>query len=97
MFLGIAGWFVVGLIVGFVASKAVNLRGDDPKFGIAAACGGALLAGALYSLFSGAPVAPWNAWSVIFAAVGAVAGAVIWHAVRSRSISKSGYTVRRSY
>ena len=97
MFLGIAGWFVVGLIVGFVASKAVNLRGDDPKLGIAAACGGALLAGALYSMFSGSPVSAWNAWSLIYAAVGAVVLTVIWHLVRSRYISKSSYTVRRSY
>jgi uncharacterized membrane protein YeaQ/YmgE (transglycosylase-associated protein family) len=95
--LGIVGWVVIGLIVGFIGNKAVNLRGDDPRFGIFSACAGAIVAGGLYSLFSGSGVTAWNPGSLVSAAIGAAAGAVIWHAVRSRSISKGKYTTRSSY
>jgi uncharacterized membrane protein YeaQ/YmgE (transglycosylase-associated protein family) len=97
MLLGIIGWVVVGLLAGFIAQKFVNLRGDDPKLGIAVATGGAIVMGILYSIISGAGVTAWNPWSLLFAAIGAVAGAVIWPLVRSRSISHAGHTSRRSY
>ena len=97
MFFGILGWLVVGLVIGFVASRIVNLRGDDPWLGIAAAGAGAIVGGALYSVISGDSVSPWNTWSVVCAVAGAVAGAVAWHLVRSRYISHDSYTVRRSY
>jgi uncharacterized membrane protein YeaQ/YmgE (transglycosylase-associated protein family) len=97
LLVGILGWIVIGLIVGFIASKAVNLRGDDPKLGFGAAVGGAVLAGFLYSLISGNGVSAWNTWSIVFAAVGAVAAVVTWHAVRSRTISHDHQTSRSSY
>ena len=97
MFLGLLGWVVLGLIVGFIASKFVDLRGDDARLGIGVAAVGAVGAGALYSIISGNGVSPWNVWSLLFAAIGAVVGAVAWHAVRSRSISKAPYTRRSSY
>lgn len=97
MFLGILGWLVVGLIVGFIATKVVNLRGDDPKLGIGAAALGAVVAGGLYSMISGNPVSAWNPWSILFAAAGAVAAVVVFHVVRSRFVSHDSYTVRRSY
>jgi uncharacterized membrane protein YeaQ/YmgE (transglycosylase-associated protein family) len=97
MFLGLLGWIVVGLVVGFIASKFVDLRGDDPKMGIGIAALGAVAAGALYSVVSSDSVEAWNTWSVICAAAGAVVGAVAWHAIRSRSISKAPYTRRSSY
>jgi len=97
MLLGIIGWIVVGLIVGFIGSKAVNLRGDDPRLGIGVACASALIGGIVYSVISGNSVDPWNPWSLIYAAIGGTVGMVIWHIVRSRSISHEGQTVRRSY
>jgi uncharacterized membrane protein YeaQ/YmgE (transglycosylase-associated protein family) len=97
MLLGIFGWMAVGLIVGFVASKAVDLRGDDPRFGLGAAVGGAVLAGLLYSIISGSGVSAWNPWSLLLAAAGAVAAVIVWHAVRSRTISHAHQTQRRSY
>ena len=97
MFLGILGWTVVGLVIGFVATKIVNLRGDDPRLSIAAAAVGAVVAGAIYSIVSGEGVSAWNAWSLVCAAAGGLAGAVGWHAVRSRYISHASYSVRRSY
>jgi uncharacterized membrane protein YeaQ/YmgE (transglycosylase-associated protein family) len=97
MLIGIVSWVIVGLIVGFVASKVINLRGDDPRLGIGVGAAGAIVAGLLYSLISGAGVTAWNPWSLVFAAIGGVAGVVIWHAVRSRYISHERFVPRRSY
>ena len=97
MFFGLLGWLVVGVVVGFIISKALNLHGDDPKLGIAVAGGGAIVGGFLYSMISGDPISAWNIWSVLFAAVGAGAGSAVWHGVRSRYVSRASYTTRRSY
>ena len=97
MFLGLIAWVVIGVVVGFIFSKAIDLRGDDPRFGVAAAAAGSIVAALLYRLIGGTPVSAFNVWGLIWAAIGAVIGAAVWHAVRSRSISHAGYTVRRSY
>ena len=97
MIFGLIAWLVVGLAVGFAASRMVNLRGDDPRFGIAAACGGAVVAALLYTLITGDPVLPQNVACLLTAAVGAVIAVVAWHAIRSRSISHASQTSRRSY
>ena len=90
-------WVVTGLVVGFIASKFVNLRGDDPKIGIGAAAGGAVLAGIAHALIGDAGVSTWTWWAVLFAAVGAALAVVGWHLVRSRSISHDKYVPRSSY
>jgi uncharacterized membrane protein YeaQ/YmgE (transglycosylase-associated protein family) len=95
MLLGILGWVAVGLIVGFVASRAVNLRGDDPRFGVGAAAGGAIVGGLFFSVISGTTA--WNTWGLLWAAGGAVVSVIVWHAVRSRSISHDRQTERHSY
>ena len=97
MLFGLVAYLVVGAIVGFVASKAVNLRGDDPRLGIGVATLGAILGGVLYAIISGAGVSPTDFWGLLFAAAGGLLGAVAWHAVRSRFISHDSYTTRRSY
>jgi len=97
MIIGIVGWIVVGLLVGFIAGKFMDLHGDDPRLGPAVACGGAIFAAVLYTVISGAGVSPWNLWSLVFAAIGAVVGVVVWHAVRSRFVSRASFTRRSSY
>ena len=97
MILGVIGWIVVGVVVGFVATKLVNLRGDDPRLSIGVAAAGAVVAGTLYTMISGNGVSAWNAWSIVCAALGATVGAIAWHAVRSRYISHERYTPRSSY
>ena len=97
MILGIMGWVLVGLLVGFIATKIVDLHGDDPRLGLGVACGGAIVAAVLYTAISGAEVTAWNLWSLVFAATGAVAGVVTWHLVRSRYVSRLPYTRRSSY
>ena len=97
MFLGLLGWVVVGVVVGFAVSKVINLRGDDPRFGIFAAVGGAVVAGVIYTVVSGAGVSAWNVWSILCAAIGSVVAVLLWHAIRSRTISHDRYVPRRSY
>ena len=97
MIMGIVGWLVVALIVGYIASRFVNLHGDDPRFGFAAAIAGALVAAIVYTLVSGAGVTAFNIWSLIWAAVGAVVAITIWHVVRSRFASHDVGTRRSSY
>ena len=90
-------WIGAGLLVGFVASKAINLRGDDPKLGIFAAMGGAVVAGIVYSISTGTSMTAWTPWGLAWATIGALVGVVLWHAIRSRSITHEKYTARRSY
>jgi uncharacterized membrane protein YeaQ/YmgE (transglycosylase-associated protein family) len=93
----IIGWIVIGLIVGFIAGKVVNLHGDDPRLGTGVACGGAVIAAALYSVISGAGMSAWHPMVLLSAAIGAAVAAVVWHMVRSRFVSREAYTTRQSY
>jgi uncharacterized membrane protein YeaQ/YmgE (transglycosylase-associated protein family) len=91
------GWIVVGLIVGFVASKVVDLHGDDVRFGLAASVVGAVVAGIAFAVISASGLTPWRPLGLVFAAIGAAVGATTWHLIRSRTISHDQGTVRRSY
>ena len=93
----IIGWIAIGLIVGFIAGKVVDLHGDDPRLGTAVACGGAVLVAGLYSAISGAGVSAWHGWALASAAIGAAVAALVWHLVRSRYVSREAYTTRQSY
>jgi uncharacterized membrane protein YeaQ/YmgE (transglycosylase-associated protein family) len=88
MFLAVFGWIFVGLVIGFIASKALNLAGDDPKMGIAMAGGAALLGGWIYSVCSGAAVSGFNGRSLMFAGLAAIATLIVWHATRRHSFSR---------
>ncbi len=94
---GIFGWIVAGLIVGFIVSKIVNLRGDDPKLGIAVAAIAGVLGGIVYTIRSGAGVVGFNVWCMLTVAICALVAVIIWHLVRSRSVSRDQQSVRRSY
>ena len=85
MIFGVFGWVVVGTILGFIFSKSVRLRGDDPRLGIASGAIGAVVGGMLYSIISGAAVVGFNPRSILFAAVGALAVLVAWHVTRRRA------------
>ena len=97
MLLGLIGWVVIGLILGFIVSKVLDLHGDDPNLGIGVAAGSAIIVAGAYSWFSGAGVSAWNVWSMLFAAIGAMAGLALWHGIRSRYVSRAPQTRRRSY
>ena len=91
------GWLAVGLLVGFVVSKLVNLRGDDPKLGILAAIIGSFIGAVIYRIASGVETRAWNSWSVLMAAIGAGVCVTVWHLVRSRTISHERHHVRQSH
>jgi len=38
MIIGIVGWIIVGVLVGFIAGKFLDLHGHDPRLGPAVAC-----------------------------------------------------------
>ena len=95
--IGIITWIVLGIVTGFIASKVVNLRGDDPLIGIGCAVGGAIVGGILFSVISGRGVLPWDLSSMVCAVAGAVLGAIIYHTIRARSITKTQQSLRRSY
>jgi uncharacterized membrane protein YeaQ/YmgE (transglycosylase-associated protein family) len=98
MFLiGLIGWLLAGLLIGFIVSKVLDLHGDDPRLGIAVAAAGAVVAATLYTLISGAGVSAFNVWSLIWATLGAAAATGIWHTVRGRYVSRTPYTRRSSY
>jgi uncharacterized membrane protein YeaQ/YmgE (transglycosylase-associated protein family) len=97
MLVGIIGWIIVGLGVGFIVSKVLDLHGDDPMLGIGAALGGAIVFAVLYTVISGAGVTWFNVWSLIFAAIGAAVGVGTWHLIRSKYVSHATYTRRKSY
>jgi uncharacterized membrane protein YeaQ/YmgE (transglycosylase-associated protein family) len=92
----IGSWIVVGLLIGFIASKIIK-SSDGPAFGILVAIGGALVLGIVSSIIGGSGVSAFTLKPLIAAAIGGAAGAVIWHAVRSRFVSHEVQTVRRSY
>ncbi len=92
----IGSWIVVGLIIGFVASKIIK-SSDDPGLGILVVAGSALVVAGVYSFFEGYAVSVFTVRVLMSAAIGAAVGAVIWHAVRSRFVSHEPQTTRRSY
>ena len=84
MFIGLISWIIVGAIIGFIASKNVNLRGDDPKLGIACGAIGAVVGGILHHIVSGVAVG-FNLWSILFASISAFVVVAAWHFMRRRA------------
>ena len=97
MIMGLIGWIAIGLLIGVIVSKTLDLHGDDPRLGIGVAAAGAIGAAVAYTVISGAGVTPWNLWSMFWAAIGAAVGLAAWHGVRSRYVSRASYTRRSSY
>lgn len=96
MLLSLISYLVIGAVVGAIATKIVDLRGDSPLLGVGAALAGAVLLGMIYRFASG-NVELWSLLGLGLAVVGAAVGVTIFHLVRSRSISRDRQTVRSSY
>jgi uncharacterized membrane protein YeaQ/YmgE (transglycosylase-associated protein family) len=96
MLIGLFGWILCGVIPGFIASKIVNLHGDDPRLGMAIGGVGGLAGGWLYCFFTGLPITSFNLMSLFFALVAALAGMAIWYLIRARGVHETP-TFRRSY
>ena len=95
MIMGLS-WILVGVIVAWIATKKVNLRGDDPIVDYAIGAGGAFVGGLVCHFIVGGPMAKFSLWCLISAFIGAVIALAIWHLIRTRGPYKIP-TSRRSY
>jgi uncharacterized membrane protein YeaQ/YmgE (transglycosylase-associated protein family) len=74
-------WTVVGLIVGFVASKIVNKAGESVAINVALGVVGALLGGWLFDQFGPPPVTGLSWGSLLMAATFAVFVLMGYHTI----------------
>ncbi|MFL6691296.1 MAG: GlsB/YeaQ/YmgE family stress response membrane protein [Alphaproteobacteria bacterium] len=86
--MSILGWIILGLISGFVASKAVSGRGSGCFADVALGLVGAMVGGWLFSYFGHTNPMRFNLASMAIAIVGAVIVLVIWHAIAGRGIRR---------
>ena len=96
MFLIFATWIVVGLIIGWIATLFVDLRGDQPLIGILAGVAGAIVGGLLGVFMLGGVWGTWSVYDLLWAAVGAAIAAALYHGIRSKSISREPVSDHRS-
>ena len=65
-------WLVLGLVVGFCASRIVRQRGKGVFLDLTLGMAGALVGGSVFTSLSSTPVAGLTTYSVLAATVGAV-------------------------
>jgi uncharacterized membrane protein YeaQ/YmgE (transglycosylase-associated protein family) len=80
--MSIIAWIVLGLVAGFIASRLVNHRGAGIVVDIVLGVLGAFAGGFLFNLFGVRGITGLNLWSLLVAAVGAMALLGAWHAIR---------------
>lgn len=81
MVLGFIGWTALGLITSLIASTLVNKGKDGWYLDILLGVVGAVVCGWLFNVAGSGGVAHFNAWSLVFAAVGSVS-LVLLHSFR---------------
>jgi uncharacterized membrane protein YeaQ/YmgE (transglycosylase-associated protein family) len=82
--MSVLGWIVLGLISGFIASKAVSGRGSGCLADITLGLIGAVVGGWLFSYFGHYDPMRFNLTSMVIAIIGAVIVLLIWHALTGR-------------
>jgi uncharacterized membrane protein YeaQ/YmgE (transglycosylase-associated protein family) len=82
MMTSVIGWIVLGMVVGFLASKLVNRRGEGLLLDIALGIAGAAGAGWLFRPAATPAATGFDAWSVVVAIVGAALLLSTWHLIR---------------
>lgn len=95
MIMGLS-WVLAGVIVAWIATKMINLRGDDPILDYAVGVVGAFVGGLICHFIVGGPMATFSVWCLIAAFVGAAIALTIWHIIRTRGKYEIP-TSRRSY
>jgi uncharacterized membrane protein YeaQ/YmgE (transglycosylase-associated protein family) len=81
MYMSIFAWILLGLIVGFVASKIVNKAGESVAINVALGVLGALLGGWLFDQFGPPSVTGLSWWSLLMAATFAVFVLMGYHTI----------------
>ena len=92
----VGSWIILGMIVGLVISKLYK-SSDGPAIGVVIAIACAVVLAAIDTVWRGYGVMSFTPKVLIFAAVGALVGAVVWNTIRSRFATVQSTTVRRSY
>ena len=82
--MSILGWIVLGLISGFIASKAVRGRGAGCLADIVLGLIGSVVGGWLFAYFGHHDPMRFNLVSMVIAIIGAVIVLLIWHAITDR-------------
>jgi uncharacterized membrane protein YeaQ/YmgE (transglycosylase-associated protein family) len=82
--MSIIGWIVLGLIVGFIASKIVDARGQGLMLDIVLGIVGAVVGGLLFSVFGASGVTGFNIYSLIVAIIGSVVVLWLYHLMVGR-------------
>jgi len=82
MFVNLVCWMALGLVAGYIASRLIDQRADDPKLGIVLAGVAAVIGGVLYGTFTAAGVKAFNPSCLVGAAIGAVVGIGLWTVIR---------------
>ena len=85
MFLALLCWLAVGFVAGMVATKLVNLQGDDPRLGFIVGAVAAALGGFVFRLSAHSDYTGPGFWSLMIAAIAAVGALAIWHIARGAS------------
>jgi uncharacterized membrane protein YeaQ/YmgE (transglycosylase-associated protein family) len=79
--MSLSAWIVLGLMVGFLASKIVKRHGSGIVLDLALGVVGALVGGYLFSRFSPTPTQDLNIYGVLAAIAGAVLVLFINHGI----------------
>ena len=75
-------WIVLGLVLGFIASKIVSTTGEGTVVDILLGIVGAVIGGWLFDLFGGSGLTGFNLQSVYsagIAAIGAIIALALYH------------------
>lgn len=75
-------WIILGLIAGFIASHAVNHRGEGMVLDVLLGIVGAVVGGWVLHYFGYAGVSGLNLYSILVAIGGAVVFLIVYHAIR---------------
>lgn len=76
-------WLFLGLIAGYIASKAAG-KGGAPFLDVVVGIMGALIGGSLFSTLSGVSMTDFSIWSPVVAVVGAIVALLLYHAASRR-------------
>jgi len=70
--MSVVGWIIFGLITGFVASSAVNNRGEGCILNVVLGIVGACVGGFIFTRIGGQGITGFNLYSMFVAVVGAI-------------------------
>jgi uncharacterized membrane protein YeaQ/YmgE (transglycosylase-associated protein family) len=85
MLIGISGWLLLGIFVGYVTILFVDLGSDDARKEMFVGGAAALIGGWLYCHFTKNNVTAFNPSSLLVAAIAAVSVMGTWHGWRLRT------------